>query len=124
MHQSLQGRRDVPVVNEEILLYPESFIMPLQIAGPISFNPMPQNQILRARRRPNRIRLHERHPLQCPSQRRRSKERSPYRKAPQIIERQFQFQPFIATLTTMNGDVQEIEQTISPKAPPFIEDAA
>ena len=64
MHQRVQRSCDVAVVNEKIFLNVEFWVETFKIAGMIVFDPMSQDQILRARRRPDRIRLHETQALQ------------------------------------------------------------
>ena len=48
----------------------ERRILPLEIAGAISDDAVPEYQVLRARRRPNRIGLHESEPIDGSLQRR------------------------------------------------------
>lgn len=64
MHQPLQLACNKPIVDEEIFFHTELGITPFQIAGTILFDSVPQDQVLRSRRRTNRIRLHEFHPMQ------------------------------------------------------------
>src|SRR5437879_611481 len=51
--------REESVIDEVVFLDREFRVTPLQIAGAIVFYSMAQNQILRARRRPDRVGLHE-----------------------------------------------------------------
>src|SRR5689334_16314497 len=69
VHQRLQSRRDVTVIDKEIFCDVERRITPLEIAGAIVPYAVPQYQILRPRRRTNRIGLHKPHLLQGPIQR-------------------------------------------------------
>src|SRR5579872_894836 len=76
MHQRLQLARHESVIDEKVFLDSEPAptktpVTPLQVAGPIVFHPMPQDQILRPRRSTNRIGLHKFHPVQCPLERSR-----------------------------------------------------
>ena len=59
MHQRLQRSCDVTVVDEEVFFNIECWIASLEITGAIVLDTMSQDQILRTRRRPNRISLHE-----------------------------------------------------------------
>ena len=59
MHQRVHGARHEAVIDEEVLLDPEAREPPLEIAGAIVPDPVAQGQILRSRRRPDWVRLHE-----------------------------------------------------------------
>ena len=59
VHQRAVGTRQEAIVDEEILFQRQARIASLQIAGPIGGDPVAQDQILGARRRPDRVRLHE-----------------------------------------------------------------
>ncbi len=69
MQQIPHAPRDEPVRVEVVLLDVEQRVVTLEIAGAISGDPVPQNQILRARRRANGIGLDKAKPidgaLQC-----------------------------------------------------------
>ena len=65
----LTGHEAVGV--KEILLQPETTEAPFQISCAISGHTMPQDQVLRARRRPDRVGLHESGVADCPRQSRR-----------------------------------------------------
>ena len=51
--------RDEPVVDEEVLLDAQRVIAPLEIAGPVAFDAMPERQILCPRRRADRVGLYK-----------------------------------------------------------------
>ena len=59
MHQRVKRSRDEPVIDEDILLDVERRVQPLEVARPVALDAQPERQILRARRRANRIGLHE-----------------------------------------------------------------
>jgi hypothetical protein len=91
MHQRLQFARDESVVDKEVFLYSETIaaktgVAPLEIPNPIIFHAMPQDQVLRPSRRPNRIRLHKSHPMQHPLQRGWNKKALRNREPPQMIK--------------------------------------
>ena len=71
---------------EEILLQPEPGEAPFQIARPIAGHTMPQDQILGARRRPNRIGLHEARRADRARQRRRRRQRTEHRLTAQRLD--------------------------------------
>ena len=48
-----------PVGVEGVFLQPEPGEAALQVSGPVAAHPMPQDQVLRSRRRADRVRLHE-----------------------------------------------------------------
>lgn len=52
----------------------------------VILHPVPQDQVLRSRRRPNRIRLHKLHPLERPLQRRGHKQALGHRQPPQVVK--------------------------------------
>jgi len=62
----MQRSRHVAIVDEEIFLDVERLITAFQITGAVIINTVPQYQILRACRSPNRIGLQEAHSLQRP----------------------------------------------------------
>jgi hypothetical protein len=59
MHQRLEGSRDEPVIDEDVLLDRQRRVLPLEVAGAITLDTRPERQILGPRRRSDRIRLHE-----------------------------------------------------------------
>ena len=59
MHQAEHAVGDEAVVDEEVLVDVEAGVPALQIARAVVRHPVPQRQILRARRRSNRVGLHE-----------------------------------------------------------------
>src|SRR5438477_8606978 len=87
MHQRVHGPRHVAVVDEAVLFDVELRVALLDLPRAVIVDAMPQRQILRARRRTNRIRLHETQPLDGVAQRRRRKQAARDRKAPQIGKR-------------------------------------
>src|SRR5215216_4477223 len=87
MHQRLQRSRDVAVVDEEVLFDVECRIASFEIAGAIVSDAMPQDQMLCARRRPNRIGLHETHLLESTFECSGLREIPCDGVAPQIVER-------------------------------------
>ena len=61
-------------------------VSPLQIPGAVAPDPVPQDQVLGAGRRPDRVRLDKSHPVESPRQRGRRKETPGNGKAPKIFE--------------------------------------
>ena len=59
VHQRVELPRDEPVVDEKILLDAERGVAPLEVAGVVVPDAMPQREILGPGRRANRVRLHE-----------------------------------------------------------------
>ena len=59
MHQRVKRSRDEPVIDEHVLLDVERRVQPLEVARSIAVDARPERQILRARRRANRIGLDE-----------------------------------------------------------------
>ena len=64
MHQCLDGARHEAVGDEEILLDAERRVAAFEVAGMVVVDAMAQREILRACRRPDRIRLHESKPVE------------------------------------------------------------
>jgi len=62
-------------------------IAPIENARVIVLHPLPQDQILSPRRRPDRVRLHESHTVQRVLQRRRRKQAARHRIRAENIER-------------------------------------
>ena len=65
----------------------ESRVETLEITGAITGDAMAQREILRARRRPDRVGLDEAERVERALQRRRREEAARDRKAPQVVER-------------------------------------
>ena len=87
MHEGLESSRHEPVVHEDVFLDAERGITALQVARAIAAHTRAQNQILRARRRTNRIGLHEPKPVERTLQRRRAEKTAGDGEAPEIVER-------------------------------------
>jgi hypothetical protein len=68
MHQRMVRARQEAVVDERILFDVERLVPCLEIARALSGDAMPQRQVLRARRRADRIGLHEAQPLDSAAQ--------------------------------------------------------
>jgi hypothetical protein len=64
MHQGPHVAGHEPVIDEHILVNVETVIAALEIAGTVTGDAVPQDEVLRARRRAYRIRLHEAEPVQ------------------------------------------------------------
>src|SRR5882672_7377287 len=62
MHQRMYRTRHETVVDKEIFLDAEFRVAAFEIAGAVILDAMPQYQVLSARRRANRISLHEAEP--------------------------------------------------------------
>src|SRR5258708_37638958 len=86
MHQPLHGLREESVVDEVILCDAELRVPPLQVARAVILHAMPQNQILRASWRSDRIRLHEPHLVERAFQRRRLEEAVVDGKSAQVLK--------------------------------------
>jgi hypothetical protein len=69
VHQALDLLRHEPVVDEVIFLDPERRVVAFQVACPVAADAMPQRQVLRPRRRTDRIGLDESEALQRPLER-------------------------------------------------------
>ena len=79
--------RQEAVVDEGSLPRRQPRIAPLEIAGAIADDAMAQRQVLSARRRADRIGLHEAEPVDRALQRRRLEQRAGDRVAAQVVER-------------------------------------
>ncbi len=66
MHQRLGVARQEAVVDEEVLFDPKAPIASLEVAGTIVAHAVTQREVLRAGRRPDRVRLHEAETLDRP----------------------------------------------------------
>ena len=87
VHQRLHGAGDEAVVHEEVLVDVEAGIAALEIAGAVAGHAMAQREVLRARRRPDRVGLHEAERVERALQRGRREEAARDRRAPQVVER-------------------------------------
>ena len=88
MHGSLYGARQDAVVDEEVLLQSEPRIARFQVARPVVQYAMPQGQVLRAGRSPDRIHLHEAKSGDGPLQRSRPEQAAGNRVAAEGVERE------------------------------------
>src|SRR5437764_4353874 len=59
MHQRVQLARDEAVVDEDVFLDVERSVAPLEIPRRIPADAVPQSEVLRPRRRADRVGLHE-----------------------------------------------------------------
>ena len=101
MHQSLQGLRYEAIVDEKILLDTELWVAAFEIAGTIASHSMSQHQVLSARRRTNRVRLHKAQPIEGTLQSRWLEQTASDCKAPEVqkvLIRRFRTSIFIAAL--------------------------
>ena len=74
MHQGEHGARHEAVVDEHVLLDAERRVAALEVAGTVALDAVAQRQILRARRRADRVGLHEAQPVDGAFQRRQREE--------------------------------------------------
>ena len=86
VHQRLHGAGDEAVVHEEVLVDVETGIATLEIAGAVAGHAMPQREVLRARRRPDRVGLHEAERVERALQRGRREQAARDGAAPQVVE--------------------------------------
>ena len=87
VHQRLQPARHEAVVDEDVFFDVERRVAPLQIAGAVALHALAKDQVLRPRRRADRVRLHEPQPIERARQRGRPEQAARDREAPQILER-------------------------------------
>ena len=87
MHQRQQAARHEAVVDEAVLLDVQPRIAALEIARAIALDAMAQRQVLRARRRADRVGLHEAEAVDRLLQRGRRKQRAGDGVAAQVVER-------------------------------------
>jgi hypothetical protein len=87
VHQSLHCTSDETVVDEDVFVDVEFGVAPLEVTGAVAVDPMTQGEILRARRRPDRIRLHETEAIERALQRGRREQGACDRGAPHLVER-------------------------------------
>ena len=85
VHQQVMGSRQEAVVDEHILFDGQRRIQALQVAGTIVDDAMPQCEVLCARRRPNRVGLHEPEPVDRSAEVDGRKETSRYGMAAQVV---------------------------------------
>ena len=86
MHQPVEGPGDEAVRNEEVFLDIEARVAALQVAGAVAPDPMTQRQVLRSRRSPDRVGLHEPQSLQGAAERGRREQAAPDGEPAQIVE--------------------------------------
>ncbi len=86
VHQRLDPRRDEAVVDEDVLGDVERRIPPLEIAGAVARDAVPQDQVLGSRRGADGIRLHEAEPIDRARQRRRPEQAAGDGEAAQVVE--------------------------------------
>ena len=86
VHQRVDIGRHVAVVDEEVFLDPERRVVPLEIAGAVVDDPMPQRQVLGPGGRPDRIGLNESELLQCLLQRGGGEQAAGDSEPPQLVE--------------------------------------
>ena len=86
MHQRMDGACHEAVGDEEILLDAERRVAAFEIAGTVVLDAVAQRQVLRARRRADRIGLHEAQPVEGAFQRGGREETVGDGKAPQVVE--------------------------------------
>ena len=86
MHQRLDAGADEAVVDEEVLFDRERSVAPLEVAGAVVPNAVPQRQILGAGGRANRIGLHEAESLDGTTERGRRTQAARYSQAPEVVE--------------------------------------
>src|SRR5262249_10517558 len=86
VHQRMERAGDESVVDEEVFLDAEVVVAALQIAGTIILDPVSQCQVLRARRRTNRVGLHEAQFLERQFERRRGEHRMADGEVPEMVE--------------------------------------
>jgi hypothetical protein len=86
MHQHLQFPSHKPIIDEEVFFDLKARIVPLQIAGVIISNPVPQDQVLRSRGRPDGISLHKADAVQRSLQSRRFRQAADHGKASQVFD--------------------------------------
>src|SRR6266487_6225535 len=87
MHQCLDGPGDEAVGDEEVLFDVDHRIAAFEVAGTVVLDAMAQREVLRARRRPDWIGLHEAQPVEGALERRGREEAPGDGETPQIGER-------------------------------------
>jgi hypothetical protein len=96
VHQALDFLRHEPVVDESIFLDAERRVAAFQVARPVTADAMPQRQVLRARRRADRIGLNETEAVQRPLERGGAEQAMGDGEAAKILERDSEFSYFTA----------------------------
>jgi hypothetical protein len=86
MHQGLHGARHEAVVHEEVLVDIELVVEPLEIAGAVADHAMAQREVLRTRRRPDRIGLDESKQVERALQRGGREKAIPNGSAPNFVQ--------------------------------------
>ena len=86
MHQRVHRARHEAVVDEEVLFDGQPGIAPLEVAGAVVAHAVAQRQVLRARRRADRVGLHEAEALDRARQRGRREQAARHRVAAQRVE--------------------------------------
>ena len=86
VHERMVRARQEPVVDEKILFDVERRIAPVEIARAVTGDAMPQHEVLRTRRRADRIGLHEPKAIERATQIGAGKKASRDRKAPQVCK--------------------------------------
>jgi hypothetical protein len=86
LHQRVHGTRQKPIVDEDILLDFDLGITPLEVACSIAVDAVTKRQVLGARRRANRIGLHEAEACDGPPQCCRWKQAAAHCESPHILK--------------------------------------
>ncbi len=86
VHEGLQGAGQEAVVDEDVLLDVEPRVAALQVADAIALDAVAQDQVLRARRGADRVRLHEAELVEGAFQGGRTEEAAGDGKAAQVAE--------------------------------------
>ena len=86
VHQDLHGARDVAIVHEEVFVHVETSVSTFEIAGAVAADAVTQREILRARRCPDGIGLHEAQRVERALQRGRGEEAARDRSVPHVVE--------------------------------------
>ena len=86
MHQRLYGPCDEAVDYEVVFFDIERGVAAFQIARPVAFDAVAQDQVLGARRGANRVGLHEAHPVKSAFQCRGREQTARDGKAPNVVK--------------------------------------
>ena len=86
MHQPLHAPGHETVVDEDVFLDVERLVAPFEVAGAVPGDAVAEDEILRARRRPDGIRLDEPHAVERAFEGRGGEERARCREAAEIVE--------------------------------------
>src|SRR3974390_2875549 len=87
MHKSLQRPGNEAIVDEEVFIDSEFVVLSIKITGSVTFHAVPQDQILRPRRRLDRIRLHKPKLVEHTFESGRREETAGHGQRPPIVER-------------------------------------